>query len=212
MIKRTVHWIHAVRLFPLALVVALVVALWAAGAVGATPPTAPSLQDGVPTTINYQGTVQVEGIPYDGTGYFKFAIVGAASGDGTTNYWANDGTSGGQPATSVPLAVREGLFGVLLGDPGLSGMSEPLAESAFSTSETYLRVWFSQTGTPGSFESLAPNQRVASVAYALRARYAENGPPGPTGATGPTGPQGATGSTGPQGPAGPSGPTGPQSS
>jgi hypothetical protein len=215
MIETTIHRLRALRAFPraigmAALVLALVVAMWAAGSAAATPPANPSLQGDVPPMINYQGTVHVDGRPYEGTGHFKFAIVNAATGNGTANHWANDGTASGQPAVSVPLAVDEGLFNVLLGDTGLSGMREPLDESAFSTDETYLRVWFSQTGASGSFEALEPNQRIASVAYALHAQYAENGPVGPTGATGPTGPQGATGPTGPQGPVGATGPTGPQ--
>jgi hypothetical protein len=208
MIERITHRLRALRAFPLALVLALVLALWAAGSVAATPPANPHAQGDVPAMINYQGTVHVDGQPYDGAGYFKFAIVNAASGNGTANHWANDGTASGEPAVSVPLAVDEGLFNVLLGDTGLSGMREPLDESAFSTDQTYLRVWFSRTGTSGSFEALEPNQRIASVAYALRAQYAENGPPGATGATGPTGPQGATGPTGPQGPVGATGPQG----
>jgi hypothetical protein len=226
MIETTIHRLRALRAFPraigmAALVLALVVAMWAAGSAAATPPANPSLQGDVPPMINYQGTVHVDGRPYEGTGHFKFAIVNAATGNGTTNHWANDGTASGQPAVSVPLAVDEGLFNVLLGDTGLSGMREPLDESAFSTDETYLRVWFSQTGASGSFEALEPNQRIASVAYALHAQYAENGPPGPTGATGPqgatgptglTGPQGLTGATGPIGPQGATGPTGPQGS
>ncbi|UCC65709.1 MAG: collagen-like protein [Anaerolineae bacterium] len=88
-------------------------------------------------------------------------------------------------------------------------MTEPIAASVFANEPTYLRVWFSPTGIPGSYEALEPNQRIASVAYALRAEYAENGPPGPTGATGPTGPQGSQGPSGPTGPDGTTGPTGP---
>jgi len=217
----------------LAVVVAVVAALGAVGAAGATTPAgnwAPSPED-VPTMVNYQGVVNVGGTAYEGTGYFKFAIVDAASGNGTASYWANDGTAGGEPGTPVALAVEGGLFNVLLGDTSLAGMSQPIDETVFAAAETYLRVWFSTTGAAGSFVALEPNQRIASVAYALHARYAENAPQGATGATGPTGPQGlvgatgAPGATGPQGPegatgaqgpagltgpSGPSGPTGPQ--
>jgi hypothetical protein len=216
MIKRTVRWLWTPQAFLVILVVALLAALWAAGTANASPPPKPLLQGATPTMINYQGIVKIDDQPYDGTGYFKFAIVNAASGNGTANYWANDGTASGEPATSVSLAVSEGLFNVLLGDASRSGMSRSIDASVFEHDPTYLRVWFSQTGVPGSFEALEPNQRIVSVAYALHAKYAEtaeNGPAGPTGATGATGPQGSagtTGPTGPQGPAGTTGATGPQ--
>lgn len=164
-----------------------------------------------PTMISYQGMVQVDGSPYNGTGYFKFAVVSSASGNGPTNYWANDGRASGEPSAAVPLTVSKGLFNVLLGDPSLSGMSQPLGDSVFSETNTYLRVWFSRNAA-GPFEALEPNQRIASVAYALRAKYADNSLPGPSGPTGPvgaTGPTGPTGPIGPQGETGPSGPSGP---
>jgi hypothetical protein len=121
--------------------------------------------------ISYQGYVEVSGSPYSGTGYYKFAIVDAATGNGTTNYWANDGTSTGEPAASVSLPVSNGLFDVLLGDTSLGGMTQPLQDSVFGPLSTYLRVWFSATAG-GPFQALDPNQRVASAAYALRAERA----------------------------------------
>ena len=182
------------------LVGAVFLSLWTAAPLMSGPP---------PSMINYQGVIQVGGFAYNGTGYFKFAIIDAANGNGTTNYWANDGTASGQPDTSVPLTVDKGLFNVLLGDTSLSGMLTPLIDSVFYETNTYLRVWFGQN-ILGPFEPVEPNQRVASVAYALRAKYAETpaGPPGPTGATGPAGPTGPIGLTGPIGPTGPTGPTG----
>jgi hypothetical protein len=192
--------------FSLLLMVALLAALWATGTVGANAPAAPAGPESAPTVLNYQGIVKVDGEPFEGpTGYCKFAIVDAASGNGSTNYWANDGQPSGEPIAAIPLPVSEGLFNVLLGDTSLSGMTVAIDASVFATEPAYLRVWFSPTGIPGSYEALEPNQRIASVAYAL----------GTTGATGPQGPEGlqgltgATGATGPQGNQGPIGPTGP---
>lgn len=86
---------------------------------------------GAPTVVSYQGRVTVNSQPFDGAGYFKFALVDQA---GTTSYWSNDGTStgGSQPAASVTLGVSSGLFAVLLGDTGLTGMTQALDDSAFS--------------------------------------------------------------------------------
>jgi len=104
---------------------------------------------------------------------------------------------------------------VMLGDTSLPGMTQVLDENAFSETNTFLRVWFSDS-TGGIFTQLLPDQRITSVAYALRAKYAENpgptgatGPQGLAGATGPSGPSGATGAIGPQGPQGLTGPSGP---
>ncbi len=85
-----------------------------------------------PEMISYQGFVRVSGSAFDGTGYFKFAIVDAASGDGAVNYWANDGTLSGEPAAEMALTVTDGLFDVLLGDTSIAGMSTTLGSSAFA--------------------------------------------------------------------------------
>ena len=156
--------------------------------------------------VNYQGTVQVDGKPYTGTGYFKFAIVGSSTGGGA-NFWSNDGTASGEPGAAVALTVSKGLFDVLLGNTALTGMTQPLDESAFAQTDTYLRVWFSKSAS-GPFQALEPNQRIASVPYALRAKYAENAPAGPQGPTGPIGPTGAAGAQGATGAQGPTGLTG----
>ena len=162
-----------------------------------------------PTIISYQGAVQIAGAAYTGTGYFKFAVVDSVTGDGSHNYWANDGLAIGEPAAAVALAVSNGIFTVMLGDTTLSGMTETLDGNVFSETNTFLRVWFSQNAN-GPFEALEPNQRIASVPYALRAKYADNAPSGPVGPEGATGPTGAQGETGPSGPQGPAGATGAQ--
>ena len=211
MTLRTVQRLWSARVCSLVILAALLTALWTTGAAGANLPAAP---ESAPTVLNYQGIVLVDGEPFAGpTGYFKFAVVDATTGDGTTNYWANDGQASGEPIAAIPLPVSDGLFNVLLGDTSLTGMYEPIDASVFSTEPAYLRVWFSPSGIPGTYEPLEPNQRIASVAYALWAEYAENGPPGPSGPTGPQGDQGPIGPTGPDGstgPAGPIGETGPQ--
>lgn len=126
-----------------------------------------------PTLISYQGFVKVGGNAYTGTGYFKFAVMDAASGNGTTNYWANDGAASGEPAALVSLAVTGGLFDVMLGDTSLAGMTQAITQNSFNQTNTYLRVWFSQTAA-GPFQALDPNQRIGSAAYALRATRADS--------------------------------------
>ncbi len=106
--------------------------------------------------FNYQGRVRVQGTPFNGTGYFKFAIVNNA---GTVTLWSNDGTSvdGQEPAASVSVAVTDGIFNVMVGDPAL-GM-QPISSIIFNhPSQIKLRIWFSD-GTLG-FQRLLPDRRI----------------------------------------------------
>jgi len=108
--------------------------------------------------FNYQGRVRVQGTPYDGTGYFKFAIV---NNPGTITLWSNDGTSvdGSEPSASVSVTVTDGIFNVMVGDPAL-GM-EPINRSIFNhPSQIKLRIWFSD-GTHG-FQRLLPDRRIVN--------------------------------------------------
>ncbi len=118
--------------------------------------------------VGYQGQVSVDGTPYSGTGYFKFAVV---PGDGGGGYlWSNDGKS--PPLAAVALSVTDGLFSVLLGDTTVPGMTQPLTAAVFSSSETYLRIWFSTDGT--NFTLLSPDRRIAAVPYALQSEEARH--------------------------------------
>ena len=129
----------------------------------------PLLQgSGSPSVVSYQGYVTDDGIPYTGTGYFKFAVVNAV---GDTSYWSNDGTStgGAEPAASVQLTVTDGLFHVLLGDTDLANMTA-LDASVFDDTERYLRIWFSADGS--TYTQLDPDRRIAAVPYALQAQEA----------------------------------------
>ena len=123
----------------------------------------------VPQIINYQGRITVGGTNYDATGLFKFALVNTV---GTLNYWANDGTASGQPATGVSLAVSKGLYSVLLGDTTISGMTAAIGSTVFANSDVRLRVWFSDGS---GYQQLTPDQRIAAVGYALVAGTVSDG-------------------------------------
>jgi hypothetical protein len=108
--------------------------------------------------FNYQGRVRVQGTAFNGTGYFKFAIVNNA---GNVTLWSNDGTSvgGGEPVASIAVDVVEGIFNVMIGDPDL-GM-EPINRSIFNhPNQIKLRIWFSD-GTHG-FQQLLPDRRIVN--------------------------------------------------
>ena len=128
-------------------------------------------QSGSPAIVSYQGKVTVDGNPYTGDGYFKFAIVNQA---GNLTYWSNDGSSGAgsQPTNPVRLSVVNGLFNGLLGDTSVAGMTQPLYALVFSGTERYLRVWFSDGTMP--YTQLTPDWHIVAVPYALQAEEAKN--------------------------------------
>jgi hypothetical protein len=127
-------------------------------------------QAAVPQRLNHQGRVAVNGVNFDGTGQFKFALVNA---NGSTTYWSNDGSSnaGSQPTSHVTLAVTKGLYSVLLGDTSLTNMTA-LPSSALDHEDVRLRIWFND-GSLG-FQLITPDQRLASAPYALLAASASS--------------------------------------
>jgi hypothetical protein len=187
MVKKIISRLASQNTLALVVALTLVSGLWMVSAAQASPPRALLASGPPPSVINYQGVVKVDGVQYNGNGYFKFAIINS---DGSTTFWSNDNTSSGgsEPSAAVMLPVNYGLFNVLLGDTNLVGMTQPLDETAFGDTETRLRVWFS-SNPAGPFIQLSPDQRVTSVAYALRAKYADNagtaGPSGPSGLAAP---------------------------
>ncbi len=72
--------------------------------------------------ISYQGRVQVSGVPFEGTGQFKFALVDAL---GVQFLWRNspDLNLNGEPDQFATLNVTRGLYHVYLGDTALVGAS-----------------------------------------------------------------------------------------
>ena len=115
--------------------------------------------------IEYRGRVAVGGEGFEGTGKFRFALVGGVAGE---TYWSNDGSSvaGSEPADAVEIEVKKGLYAVLLGDAGMANM-EAVPASAFENADVRLRVWFDD-GVNGS-QLLSPDQRIGAVGYAMRA-------------------------------------------
>jgi hypothetical protein len=124
-----------------------------------------ALQAAVPPVLNHQGRVAVNGVNFDGSGQFKFALVNS---DGTVTYWSNDGTSnaGSQPTAAVTLTVSKGLYAALLGDTTLSNMTA-VPTSVFENADVRLRVWFNDGSH--DFQLMTPDQRLAASPYAFTA-------------------------------------------
>lgn len=129
----------------------------------------------IPRVLNYQGYVEsAGGVPIDGPGYFKFAIVNQA---GDTSFWSNDGTSttGNEPSYYVVATVSGGFFSLKLGDTDIANMVA-LDDFPFENQHIFVRVWFSASGS--SFQQLAPDTQIASAAFAYKAQTVEEVPPG----------------------------------
>ncbi len=170
--NKKVTSLHIVLVVMAVSMAAVLVLLWTASTMASAPQEVDAPSSGPPPTmVNYQGTLREDGGLYEGTGYFKFAIMDSSTGNGTTNYWAHDGTSSGEPNTYITLTVTNGLFNVMLGDTSIMSMTQSIADTVFTETSTFLRVWFSDS--PSGFQALEPNPQFASVAYALRSSYAE---------------------------------------
>ncbi len=125
----------------------------------------------VPGIIQYQGRVTVGGTNFTGTGLFKFAIIETTVLG--TAVWSSSALSGmGEPKHEVPLPVGDGLFIVGLGDTALTNMA-PLPAAIFNYGDLHLRVWFSDGVSP--FVALTPDQRIASVGFAMMAANVSDG-------------------------------------
>jgi hypothetical protein len=158
-----------------------------------------------PLLLNYQGRLtDAAGVPRNGTFTMAFRIVDG-SGGALPTPWAE---------TQTGIIVNNGFFAVLL------GKVTPLSAAIFQgpPADAYGPARFLEVTVGG--ETLAPNIRIVSAAWAIATTAGPtgaagapgaSGPPGPPGPAGPTGTQGGVGTTGPTGPTGPNpfGPTGP---
>lgn len=123
--------------------------LWAAA--GLAAPHAPQEVQAVPTTMNYQGMLRDEtGQPLDGVYTMTFRIYPTVIS--TQTLWSEE---------HISVTVRDGHFGVLLGD------SAPLDASLFASPDRYIGV------TVDPFDEMLPRQRFVSVPYTFYAQNAE---------------------------------------
>ncbi len=136
----------------------------------AAPGNAPMAPGGSPTVVSYQGQVTLDGSPYDGTGYFKFAVVDEAAPPPTGPTTAAP-SGGGEPRVRRVLARRQRPVQRPAGRPIPGKHEVPLEADVFEDTECYLRVWFSGDGE--TFVQLSPDRRIAAAPYALQAQEAQ---------------------------------------
>jgi len=116
-----------------------------------------------PPWMSYQGQLVENGTPYTGMAEFKVAIVSAGM-----VIWTNDGSGlgGGEPGSSFPVDVQNGVFSFLIGDPGW--MVPLTADDLYGAIEPLLRIW---VDTGGGFEQLG-DQPLASAPFSFQSDIA----------------------------------------
>ena len=120
-----------------------------------------------PQQINHQGVIRVGGLPFSGTGLFKFAIVDPEPVE--TVLWSNDGTLG-EPLASVSIQVAGGIYSVILGDIDIPNMTA-IPSNVFDDNDVTLRIWFDDS-IHGE-QQLTPDQPLTSSPYSHRAATAD---------------------------------------
>jgi len=134
-----------------------------------------------PSSFNYAGQVNVKGAPFEGNGFFRFALVNFDCTEATTaiaenckTLWSNDGSStqGSEPAAAVELIVLNGKFNINIGDNNAVNRIA-LDPELLQDQPLYLRTWFDD-GKNNS-EQLKPDYELKSVPYALASKVSENG-------------------------------------
>jgi len=91
--------------------------------------------------------------------------------------WSNDGSSvaGSEPTQAFSVPVSQGLYSVGLGDTSVPGMPQSIDPAVFAlNADVRLRLWFSASGNPGSFQHLRPDHPIRSTGFALAAATADS--------------------------------------
>ena len=109
----------------------------------------------------HSGHIAVEGTPYWGNGYFKFAIID----ENEKALWTHDNSQKIPPTDHMSLEVKNGFYSVYLGDESVTGMKALPASSLLSSERIFLRVWFSKSGE--DFETVGVDLALGAAPFAL---------------------------------------------
>ena len=109
----------------------------------------------------HSGHIAVEGTPYWGNGYFKFAIID----ENEKALWTHDNSQKIPPTDHMSLEVKNGFYSLYLGDESVTGMKALPASSLLSSERIFLRVWFSKSGE--DFETVGVDLALGAAPFAL---------------------------------------------
>lgn len=128
----------------------------------------------VPTEIQHQGRIAVDGVNFDGTGQFKFLLYhGKGPGNIAFPLWKNNDSNpanSAEPTSAVSASVTKGLYSIDLG----GSLQQPITANLIPTPphKLYLRIWFND-GVNG-FQLLSPDKKFSSAAFARHSDLSEN--------------------------------------
>ena len=111
-------------------------------------------------TLPHQGRIIISGEPFDGTGYFRFALVNSAG----SLVWNHEGEAK-VPGTDIEITVSKGFYQCSLGDTSVNGMSALPVELFRLDNPLKLRIWFND-GVRG-MQQLGEDQPLLVSAYSL---------------------------------------------
>jgi hypothetical protein len=123
----------------------------------------------VPSWVNYQGRILLDGRAAEGSGHFKFALLEP----GGQVLWTHDGQRP-EPQSFVTLPLADGHFFTAL---GRAPEMAPLEPEALQGKEPLLRVWFAATqqeAEAGQFRQLVPDLPFGSVPHSFEAQSAQD--------------------------------------
>ncbi|TKJ31227.1 hypothetical protein CEE39_07350 [bacterium (candidate division B38) B3_B38] len=123
-------------------------------------------------TILFRGEVSIRGVPFTGSGYFKFVITDRSR---SISHWSNDGSSsqGEEPVGSIPILVEKGKYQVLLGSSDFPPMP-PIPSQVLQKEELFLIVWFNDVASGPSFQRLLPDVKLRGIGFTYKAQLAED--------------------------------------
>lgn len=111
--------------------------------------------------VGFQTEVRVNGVKFNGTANFKFAIIDGTSG---AVLWSNAPMLAGQPNSPIALSMTDGVVSASLGAPPQTALNTSVFDAFNVATPHRLRVWVS---TGGPYEQLA-DQTITAAAIGLK--------------------------------------------
>ena len=116
--------------------------------------------------LPHQGRVLLNGEPFDGIGYFRFALV--SRNDPGSIRWNHQGGID-FPDSNISLPVNNGFYQVKLGDVSVPGMAT-LPDDLLTYEDPFsLRIWFGSQNT--ELQQLGPDQPLQIAPYAITTKW-----------------------------------------
>lgn len=121
----------------------------------------PAISHARELSMRYQGSIAVDGDPFNGVGYFRAAIVNEEG----EILWTNDGLTGRNPESDVEIQVEDGIYSFTLGGADTAEFDRTIFHG---DDNLFVRIWFND-GRNGA-AVFAPDLPIESAIYAYNAQ------------------------------------------